>query len=129
MAIRACHHVAICVRDAQEARSFWGAALGLEELERPEAIRHIPGVWYRIGISELHVIENPGATPPSGPLAPHIALATPDLDTVVARLRDAGYAIAFGPARGPDGVLRAVTTDPTGNTVELTDAALRATEV
>jgi hypothetical protein len=30
------------------------------------------------------------------------------------------------PGRGPDGVARAILRDPTGNVVELTDAALRS---
>jgi catechol 2,3-dioxygenase-like lactoylglutathione lyase family enzyme len=127
--IRACHHFAICVRDAEEARAFWGNALGLEELERPAAVQKFPGVWYSLGVSELHVIQNPEATPPQGPLAPHIALASEDFEQTIARVSAAGFSFAFGPERGPDGVLRAITRDPTGNTVEITDAALRATEV
>ncbi len=126
MPITACHHIAICVRDVDEARTFWGGALGLTELERPEAIAHIPGVWFQIGVSELHVIQNADVEPASGQLAPHIALHTDAFDATVERVKEAGFTFGFGPGKGPDGVLRAVTTDPSGNIVELTDASLRA---
>ena len=75
------------------------------------------------------MIENPDVTPPTGTLTPHIALATSDFDATVERVRQTGFAFHYGPQCGPDGVLRAVTRDATGNTVEITDAPLRATEV
>jgi catechol 2,3-dioxygenase-like lactoylglutathione lyase family enzyme len=124
--IDACHHVAVVVRNAGEARSFYGQVLGLEELERPAGIREkFPGAWYRIGASELHVFERKDYTPPSGPIGPHVALHTADFDSTVEALRERGCAFAFGPDRGPDGIARVIVRDPTGNVVEITDAALR----
>ena len=124
--IDACHHVAIVVRDAGAARAFYGELLGLEELERPADVgARFAGAWYRIGALELHVFEQPDFAPPAATIGPHLALHTADFDRTVARLRERGCAFAFGPARGADGVARVILRDPTGNVVEITDAALR----
>ena len=125
--IDACHHVAIVVRDAAAARAFYGDLLGLEELERPAEVGdRFAGAWYRLGAMELHVFEQPDFSPPVTAIGPHIALHSADFERTVERLRERGCAFAFGPGRGPDGVARAILRDPTGNVVEITDAALRA---
>jgi catechol 2,3-dioxygenase-like lactoylglutathione lyase family enzyme len=125
-AIDACHHVAVVVRDAAAARAFYGDVLGLEELPRPpEVAGMFAGAWYRLGVSELHVFEQRDFTPFAGAVGPHIALHTSDFDGTVERLRGRGCAFAFGPGRGPDGIARVIVRDPTGNVVEITDAALR----
>jgi catechol 2,3-dioxygenase-like lactoylglutathione lyase family enzyme len=124
--IDACHHVAIVVRDAAAARVFYGELLGLEELARPADVgARFAGAWYRIGALELHVFEQRDYQPPAAAIGPHIALHTADFDGAIERLRRRGGTFAFGPGRGDDGVARAILRDPTGNVVELTDAALR----
>lgn len=125
--IDACHHVAVVVRDAAAARAFYGELLGLEELERPaELAERIPGAWYRIGSAELHVFERPDFEPYAGPIGPHVALRAADFDAIVARLRERGCRFVFGPERDSTGVARVILRDPTGNTVEITDAALHS---
>ena len=125
--IDACHHVAIVVRDAAAARAFYGELLGLEELERPADIgRQFAGAWYRLGALELHVFEQPDYQVPAAAIGPHIALHTGNFDALVARLRSRGCEFAFGPGRDESGIARAILRDPTGNVVEITDAALRA---
>lgn len=124
-AISACHHVALCVADAEAAKAFYGGALGLEEVPRPDGI-DVPGAWYLAGPTELHVFESPGFEPPhSATFPPHLALRSEDFDGSVERLRAAEVSFDFGPAKGPDGILRVVMRDPTGNVVELTDAPLQ----
>ncbi len=129
--IRACHHIGIAVHDLEAAKRFWGDALGLEELERPKAIRHFTSAWYQLGVSELHVFQNEDFVPSTDDLAPHLAVAVrnEDFEAVVERVRKAGFEFGFGPAEGPDGILRAVTSDPTGNRVEITVGELRQTSV
>ena len=125
--IDACHHVAIVVRDAAAARAFYGDLLGLEELERPADVgARFAGAWYRLGAMELHVFERPDFVPSAAPIGPHIALHTADFERTVERLRERGCAFAFGPGRDEAGIARAILRDPTGNVVEITDAALRA---
>ncbi len=123
--ITGCHHVAICVRDIDDARRFYGEILSLVELERPPAIaKNFRSAWYQIGSSELHVVENAAFEPLDSPLAPHIALATSDFDVVTAQIAERGGEFAFGPGPGLDGILRAVIHDPTGNPLEITAAPL-----
>ena len=125
--ITGCHHLAICVHDIDEARRFYGQVLSLTELERPpEIAANFRSAWYLIGPSELHVVENPEFQPLKSPLAPHIAVATSDFRALTAQIVDRGGEFAFGPGPGPDGILRAVIADPTGNTLEITAAPLRA---
>ena len=38
-----------------EARRFFGALLGLDEIEKPEPLRPRGGVWFRCCAQELHV--------------------------------------------------------------------------
>ncbi len=126
-AITGYHHLAICVHDIDEARRFYGDVLSLEELERPPEIAgKFRSAWYRIGASELHVVENPAFQPLDSPLAPHIAVATSDIHALTAQIADRGGKFSFGPGPGPDGTLRAVIEDPTGNALEITAAPLRA---
>jgi catechol 2,3-dioxygenase-like lactoylglutathione lyase family enzyme len=124
--ISACHHVAICVADVEPALAFYGGALGLEEIPRPAEIE-IGGAWYRVGPTELHVFHSEGYRPArSASFPPHLALRTEDFDATVERMRAAGVEFDFGPGKGPDGIARAIVRDPTGNVVEITDAALGA---
>ncbi|MFK7897394.1 MAG: VOC family protein [Myxococcota bacterium] len=129
--IRACHHIGLNVHDLEEAKTFWGGALGLEEVERPEAIKHYRSVWYQLGVSELHVIENKAFIPTTQNPLPHIAMAVreEDYDAVIERVRAAGFKFGFGPAKGPEGVLTATTLDPSGNSVEITVKEMTQTSV
>lgn len=123
--IEACHHFAVVVTDAERARTFYGELLGLEEIERPpEIAKMIPGAWYRIGRSELHVFEQRDFEPPKVRIGPHVAFRTADFDATVEKLRAGGCEFRFGPDRDSTGVARVILSDPTGNTVEITDAAL-----
>ncbi|MCA9511834.1 MAG: VOC family protein [Myxococcota bacterium] len=122
--IAACHHVAVCVGDAEAARRFYGGALGLEEIPRPPEVA-VPGAWYRLGATELHVFEAKGYAPPRSPsFPPHFAVFTADFDASVERLRAAGARFDFGPGTDAHGIRRVVLRDPTGNVVEVTDAPL-----
>ena len=57
MTIDAFHHVMIAIpKDAEpEARTFYGDALGLTEIPKPEALRRRGGVWYQLGSMQLHL--------------------------------------------------------------------------
>jgi catechol 2,3-dioxygenase-like lactoylglutathione lyase family enzyme len=125
--ITACHHMAICAHDIDAARHFYGEVLSLRELERPpEIASKFRSAWYQIGSAELHVVENKAFEPLDSPLAPHIAVVTNDFPALTAQIEERGGSFKFGPGKGPDGIQRAVIADPTGNTVEITTAALRA---
>ena len=54
-------HVTIRTRDLQATRSFFLTVFGLEEGERPLAIRRIPGHWlYSEGRPLIHIIGSQG---------------------------------------------------------------------
>jgi len=125
--ITGCHHVAVCVRDIDEARRFYGGVLSLTELERPREIASkFRSAWYSIGPSELHVVENPEFQPLDSPLAPHIAVAASDFRALTAQIADRGGVFAFGPGSGLDAIERAIIKDPTGNILEIIAAPLRS---
>jgi len=129
--IRACHHIGLTVHELDEAKAFWGGALGLEEIERPDAIKHFRSAWYQLGVSELHVVENKNFVPLDEQPLPHLALAVSEgqYDAMIEQIRKAGFEFSFGPGKGPDGTITAVTADPTGNSVEITAGTMRRTSV
>lgn len=99
----------------EDARRFYGALLGLEELEKPEALRSRGGVWFRVGAQELHV----GVEEPFTPATKaHPAIRVADLDGLRMRLEAAGAPIVDDDGTIP-GARRFYTADPFGNRLEL----------
>ena len=50
-------HVQICIPAGKEeqARGFYSGLLGLEEIEKPEALKRNGGFWYQIADIQLHI--------------------------------------------------------------------------
>ena len=50
-------HIQITIPKGAEddARSFYSGLLGLEEIEKPEALKQSGGVWFKIDNMELHL--------------------------------------------------------------------------
>ncbi len=46
-----------------DARAFFGELLGLDEIEKPEALRARGGAWFQVGAQQLHVGVEPGFAP------------------------------------------------------------------
>ena len=110
-------HVQIAApADGEEAaRRFYGALLGLRELDKPEALRARGGAWFACGGQQLHVgLEEPFAPARKA----HPALLVSDLDALAARLEAAGVPVAWDDAI--PGVRRFYAEDPFGNRLELT---------
>lgn len=92
-----------------EARAFYGALLGLSEVEKPPALAARGGVWFGC----LHV----GVTPDFVPAAKaHPAFRVRDLEVLAARLTEAGVDVRWD-AEIP-GVARFYADDPWGNRLE-----------
>jgi glyoxylase I family protein len=110
------HHVSFSVRDLERSRGFYEGVLGLETTERPDL--GIPGVWYRTGGSEIHLIEHAdaaGGPDKASPLANHCALSIADYDETVSELADRGVElVASIPASGQCWIV-----DPDGHLIEL----------
>jgi len=61
------HHVSLAVRDLAQAKQFYSEVLQLQEIPRPPF--QSKGVWYAIGIQQLHLIECPaGESLREGPI-------------------------------------------------------------
>ena len=95
-----------------EARAFYGGLLGLEELEKPDALKARGGVWFQVGDQQLHV----GVQQDFQPAAKaHPAFQTDALDALAERLVTAGAPIHWDDAIPG----RFYTEDPWGNRLEL----------
>ncbi len=121
------HHVQVaCPPGGEDAvRRFYGDALGLTEVEKPEPLRPRGGVWFRVHddagdvTAELHVgVEDPFAPARTAHPAFHVGTAA-DLEAVAARIEAAGGGIDRGQRDTFPGHLRLHTRDPHGNRVEL----------
>ncbi|HEX8845622.1 MAG TPA: VOC family protein [Pyrinomonadaceae bacterium] len=55
--IKRLDHVQLCVPFGAEdqAREFYGRLLGLEEIEKPDALKPNGGLWFKIADVQLHI--------------------------------------------------------------------------
>jgi len=98
----------------EDARAFYGALLGLEEIPKPEPLRARGGVWFRAGAQELHVgVEEPFAPARKA----HPGLVASDLAALRGRLADAGHEVQDDEAL--PGTRRFYVHDPFGNRLEI----------
>jgi catechol 2,3-dioxygenase-like lactoylglutathione lyase family enzyme len=92
-----------------EARAFYGALLGLVEVEKPASLAARGGLWFGC----LHV----GVTEDFVPAAKaHPALRVTDLDALAVRLTGAGVDVRWDDEI--PGVARFYADDPWGNRLE-----------
>ncbi len=102
-----------------EARRFYGALLGLEELPKPPLLEARGGAWFRVGSHELHV----GVADPHVPAAKaHPALRVRSvgaLEELAASLERAGVAVTWADPDEIPGTTRFHASDPWGNRLEL----------
>ena len=106
-----------------EARRFYGALLGLEELEKPPALATRGGVWFRAGSQELHVGVADGFTPATKAHPAFRVSSRGELERLAESLDDAGVEVAWAnPAEIP-GTERFFTRDPWNNRIELLASA------
>ncbi len=114
--IRALHHVALPVptERLEEARRFYSDVLGLEETPRPDAELGRPGIWYRLGATELHLQCRDDTEPERSDR--HPALVVDDVQALAAHLRASGIAVIEAPTLL--GRERCFCRDPFGNRIE-----------
>lgn len=120
------HHVQVaCPRGGEDdARRFYGAGLGMTEVEKPAGLARRGGAWFRSyddsgAVAEIHVgVEDPFA--PARKAHPAFVLAgVVELEAVGARLADAGFEVDWSQRDGFPGHARFHTFDGHGNRVEL----------
>jgi catechol 2,3-dioxygenase-like lactoylglutathione lyase family enzyme len=108
-------HVQVCIpRGAEtEAREFYGGLLGLEEIEKPEAIRKNGGMWYSVAGAQLHV----GVEDVVAPSKRHPAFEVENVEGVRAFLERNG--VRTKDETAIPGMRRFSFIDPFGNRIEL----------
>ncbi|HEV7891638.1 MAG TPA: VOC family protein [Pyrinomonadaceae bacterium] len=108
-------HVQVCIpRGAEgQAREFYGGLLGLEEVEKPEAIRKNGGMWYSVADVQLHV----GVEDAVAPSKRHPAFEVENVEGVRAFLEQNG--VRTKDEETIPGMRRFSFFDPFGNRIEL----------
>ena len=109
-------HVQVCIPKGAEpqAREFYGRLLGLEEIEKPEALRKNGGLWYSVADVQLHV----GVEDVVAPSKRHPAFDVEDAKGVRDYLERHNVRIKDEPDI-PGVVHRFSFFDPFGNRIEL----------
>jgi catechol 2,3-dioxygenase-like lactoylglutathione lyase family enzyme len=103
-----------------QARAFFGALLGLPEIDKPVPLRARGGVWFRCGAQQLHVgVEDPHR--PAVKAHPGLSVGAGELDELARRLVQAGAPVDWDVSLDP--IRRFHTRDPWGNRIELLEAA------
>jgi catechol 2,3-dioxygenase-like lactoylglutathione lyase family enzyme len=104
-----------------EARGFYGALLGLAEVEKPEPLRARGGAWFALGRGgqQLHVgVEEDFA--PARKAHPALAVDAAAFDALAERLLGAGVEVRWDDSI--PGTRRFYADDPWGNRLELVAA-------
>ncbi|HEV7508504.1 MAG TPA: VOC family protein [Thermoanaerobaculia bacterium] len=57
------HHASIPVTDLERSRRFYETLFALQEIKRPDF--DLPGIWYRIGDKEIHLVAHSNTTTPT----------------------------------------------------------------
>jgi catechol 2,3-dioxygenase-like lactoylglutathione lyase family enzyme len=115
------HHVQVSCPSGGEdaARRFYGAALGIPEVEKPPVLAARGGCWFRGDGVEVHVgVEEDFR--PAGKAHPAFVVPLGALDALATRLEELGFE-----NRWDDdfpGYRRFYTRDGSGNRVELLEA-------
>lgn len=112
------HHLSLLVQDTERALAFYSGLLGLAPVARPDL--GFPGAWLGVGDQQIHLLELPNPDPQQGRPEHggrdrHLALVTPDLGAIEARLAGAGVAFT----RSRSGRRALFCRDPDANTLEL----------
>lgn len=119
-------HLALHVADVDRSAEFYRRLFGLAELKSPIAGPR----WLSLGGgAALHLIGG-RTTPVADDRTVHLALAVPDFDAMLTRLRAAG--VPFGNFLGQEGAINRVRSDgarqifvrdPDGYWIEINDVA------
>ncbi len=107
------------VGSEEQAKAFYGAALGLDELEKPAPLRARGGAWFACGAQQLHVgVAEPFS--PAGKAHPALRVAAGHLEALAERLESLGSEVDWDASLDP--LKRFYTHDPWGNRIELVEA-------
>ncbi|MFT4416646.1 VOC family protein [Fredinandcohnia humi] len=100
-------------QDISKARYFYEEVLGLEQLMNLEFIATY-GSHEKMETQISFLSEGGSGTP-----VPDLSIEVDDLDIALARIKEAGIPIEYGPANEPWGVRRFYVRDPFGKLVNI----------
>lgn len=111
------HHVSLIISDIRVSVDFYQNLLGLEQAQRPDL--GFPGVWFKIGDRQLHLLQlpNPDADserPKHGGRDHHLAVSVLDLEVLCSSLKARGIPYT----RSQSGRAAMFCRDPDGNALE-----------
>jgi catechol 2,3-dioxygenase-like lactoylglutathione lyase family enzyme len=102
-----------------EARRFYGALLGLEEIAKPPLLEARGGVWFSVGAQELHVgVADPFAAATKAHPALQVS-SSGELERLASHLDANGVGVRWADLREMPGTSRFFVDDPWGNRLEL----------
>lgn len=120
------HHVQISMPrgEEDEARRFYGEALGLQEVQKPPSLVGRGGCWFRahdgdVVVAEIHLgVDDPFV--PARKAHPGLVCASvSELEEVAARIEGAGYELSWAERETFEGFVRFHARDGFGNRVEV----------
>jgi catechol 2,3-dioxygenase-like lactoylglutathione lyase family enzyme len=121
MRIKRLQHVSICIEAGREdeARRFYGEALGLREKPRPMGLKDRDLIWFDIGEDEheIHLLRTDPAALVPPRAADHLCIEVDDIDAMRAHLN--AHDVPIKEASVIDNRPRFFVEDPFGNSVEL----------
>jgi catechol 2,3-dioxygenase-like lactoylglutathione lyase family enzyme len=98
-----------------EARRFYGELVGLEKLRKPPLLTPCGGVWFSVGVHELHV----GVAEDFTPAAKAHPSPRQALGELARRLETSGVEVTWADPAEIPGTSRFHVLDPWGNRLEL----------
>ena len=109
-------HVQLAMPKGEEEKAgeFYGVALGLTEVPKPDNLKARGGAWFESGALRVRLGFDPALRPAT---SAHPAFVVEGLDAMRQRLSDLGYRIDDGEPL--DGVARFYVFDPFGHRIEL----------
>lgn len=126
------HHVQISMPrgEENEARRFYGEALGLQEVQKPPSLVGRGGCWFRsydgdVAVAEIHVGVEDTFVPARKAHPGLVCASVPELEQVAARVEGAGYELSWAERDTFEGFVRFHARDGFGNRVEIMAAAER----
>ena len=110
------HHAQVFYPPGEEAKAriFYGKALGLAEIPRPQTLSDRDGIWFEAGQGQVHLSAQDDLALHG---RRHFALRVDDLGTI--RVRLAKHGAQFEEATPIPGWRRCYVFDPFGNKIEL----------
>jgi catechol 2,3-dioxygenase-like lactoylglutathione lyase family enzyme len=113
--IKRLDHVQICIPFGEEekAREFYTCVLGLEEIEKPDALKSNGGLWLKVADIQLHI----GVEEIQGKSKRHPAFEVEDLESIREYLTESG--VKTKDETPVPGLKRFSFFDPFGNRIEL----------